>query len=80
MNVEETMGASRPTQGVRIVEFEQSSLNINGKSISVDIELWDCSGDHRYNHILKTLDAPSIGAIFYFILIMFSLLTALNYT
>lgn len=50
----EESGTPRPTQGVRIVEFELSSLNINGKNTNVDIELWDCSGDHKYvcNHFL----------------------------
>lgn len=49
INIEEAE-APRPTQGVRIVEFELPNLNINGKSTSIDIELWDCSGDHRYDN------------------------------
>lgn len=36
-----------PTQGVRIVEFELTDVNIEGKPTTIDIELWDCSGDHR---------------------------------
>lgn len=46
INIEE-MGTPRPTQGVRIVEFEVSNLSINGKITNIDIELWDCSGDHK---------------------------------
>lgn len=46
VNIEE-VDVTRPTQGVRIVEFELSNLVVNGKSHNVDIELWDCSGDHR---------------------------------
>lgn len=47
INVEE-VNSARPTQGVRIVEFALSHLNINEKQCKVDIEMWDCSGDHRY--------------------------------
>ncbi|XP_068633655.1 intraflagellar transport protein 22 homolog [Battus philenor] len=47
LNIEE-VGVLRPTQGVRIVEFELSNLNVNGTNVNVDIELWDCSGDHRF--------------------------------
>lgn len=37
-----------PTQGVRILEFEVQNIEVNNKRISKDIELWDCSGDHKY--------------------------------
>lgn len=37
----------RPTQGARILEFESGNLNINNQTTKADIELWDCSGDHR---------------------------------
>ncbi|XP_076750691.1 intraflagellar transport protein 22 homolog isoform X2 [Xylocopa sonorina] len=37
-----------PTQGVRILEFEIQNINMNNKYITKDIELWDCSGDHKY--------------------------------
>ncbi|XP_045448234.1 intraflagellar transport protein 22 homolog [Melitaea cinxia] len=47
INVEE-VNSARPTQGVRIVEFALSHLNINEKQCKVDIEMWDCSGDHRF--------------------------------
>lgn len=47
VNIDE-VSVTRPTQGVRIVEFELSDLNVNGKRYNVDIELWDCSGDHRF--------------------------------
>lgn len=50
INLEEAV-TPRPTQGVRILEFELSSLNLNGKISNIDIELWDCSGDHKYAYL-----------------------------
>lgn len=44
--MEET-GSPGATQGARILEFDMSDLNVNGKNCNIDIELWDCSGDHR---------------------------------
>lgn len=43
----EEAGTPRPTQGVRIVEFELSHLNVNDNQCKVEIEMWDCSGDHK---------------------------------
>ncbi|XP_078047622.1 intraflagellar transport protein 22 homolog [Augochlora pura] len=37
-----------PTQGVRILEFELQDINVNSKNIAKDIELWDCSGDRKF--------------------------------
>ncbi|KAI5644362.1 ras of complex, roc, domain of DAPkinase domain-containing protein [Phthorimaea operculella] len=62
INIEET-GAPRPTQGVRIVEFELSSLNVNGKAKNIDIELWDCSGDHRFESCWPALRFGVQGVI-----------------
>lgn len=36
-----------PTQGVRILEFEINDIEINNERISRDLELWDCSGNHK---------------------------------
>jgi Rab-like protein 5 len=38
----------RPTQGVRILEFEVNDIEVNNKRITRDIELWDCSGNYKY--------------------------------
>ncbi|XP_029158218.1 intraflagellar transport protein 22 homolog [Nylanderia fulva] len=38
----------RPTQGVRILEFEVNDIEINDEHVSRDIELWDCSGDYKF--------------------------------
>ncbi|XP_033126788.1 intraflagellar transport protein 22 homolog [Anneissia japonica] len=39
----------RPTQGVRILEFESASLESDGQSSTLDVELWDCSGDTKFD-------------------------------
>jgi len=41
-------GEYRPTQGCRILEFEVPDVIISGKqTMKAEIELWDCSGDHK---------------------------------
>lgn len=44
---ENPSGEYRPTQGVRILEFEMQNLNVNNEKLKAEIELWDCSGDHK---------------------------------
>jgi Rab-like protein 5 len=36
------------TLGVRIVEFESNDLELNGRNIDAEVELWDCSGDRKF--------------------------------
>ncbi|CAB3261488.1 unnamed protein product [Arctia plantaginis] len=62
INIEEA-DTPRPTQGVRIVEFELSNLNVNGKTTNIDIELWDCSGDHRFESCWPALRLGVQGVI-----------------
>ncbi|CAH2096164.1 unnamed protein product [Euphydryas editha] len=62
INVEE-VNSSRPTQGVRIVEFALSHLNVNEKQYKVDIEMWDCSGDHRFESCWPALRLRVQGVI-----------------
>ncbi|KAI6236368.1 Rab-like protein 5 [Aphelenchoides besseyi] len=38
----------RPTQGVRIIEFESYELMADDIRVEPDVELWDCSGDRRF--------------------------------
>ncbi|CAD5219424.1 unnamed protein product [Bursaphelenchus okinawaensis] len=38
----------KPTSGVRIIEFESIELSLEDQRIEPDVELWDCSGDRRY--------------------------------
>ncbi|CAH0715526.1 unnamed protein product, partial [Brenthis ino] len=62
INVDEG-GISRATQGVRIVEFELSHLNVNDKPYKVDIEMWDCSGDHKFESCWPALRLGVQGVI-----------------
>lgn len=60
-----------PTAGVRILEFEE---NINGRSpdnsisalLTVMIELWDCSGDDKYESCKLAITDKLDGAIVIF--------------
>ncbi|XP_039292004.1 intraflagellar transport protein 22 homolog isoform X2 [Nilaparvata lugens] len=53
----------RATQGVRIVEFE-SYLNINNRSLKVDIELWDCGGNKKFEKCWPACYKDANGVIF----------------
>ncbi|KAK6623341.1 hypothetical protein RUM43_009193 [Polyplax serrata] len=45
---ENSTGDNRPTKGVRILEFVVQGVKTKGiYQRSVDVELWDCSGDNR---------------------------------
>ena len=37
-----------PTKGCRILEFEVNNISVKGKFVNAEVELWDCSGDHKY--------------------------------
>lgn len=50
----ETPKIYRPTIGVRILEIEKT-LTINGREITKQIELWDCSGSLQYEQIWVTV-------------------------
>jgi len=54
-STEHFMGDYRPTQGCRILEFEVADINVSGKTVKAEIELWDCSGDHKYEHFISHL-------------------------
>ncbi|XP_025091464.1 intraflagellar transport protein 22 homolog [Pomacea canaliculata] len=56
-------GEYRPTQGVRILEFEAAGLNLRGRS-SVDVELWDCSGDKKFEACWPAIARDAMGVIF----------------
>ncbi|CAK9797020.1 Intraflagellar transport protein 22 homolog [Anthophora quadrimaculata] len=53
-----------PTQGVRILEFEVQNINVNNKSMTKDIELWDCSGDHKFESCWPAIRKDAHGVIF----------------
>lgn len=47
-STESAVGDYHPTHGVRILEFSVPAVEIGRKNVNTDIELWDCSGDHRF--------------------------------
>ncbi|XP_076671825.1 intraflagellar transport protein 22 homolog [Andrena cerasifolii] len=53
----------RPTQGVRILEFEVQNIDINDKRVTKDIELWDCSGDHKFENCWPAIRKDLHGVI-----------------
>ncbi|KAF6031998.1 IFT22 [Bugula neritina] len=57
-------GEYRPTQGVRILEFETPLTKSKGRSGSIDVELWDCSGDHKYESCWAAMAKDASGIIF----------------
>ena len=52
-----------PTIGCRILEMEQN-LKISNRSEKTEIELWDCSGDLKYENSWPALSDESNGVIF----------------
>uniref|UniRef100_A0A914UPD6 Intraflagellar transport protein 22 homolog n=1 Tax=Plectus sambesii TaxID=2011161 RepID=A0A914UPD6_9BILA len=60
---EMTGGDYRPTQGVRIVEFESNDLELHGKSIDAEVELWDCSGDKKFEKCWPAIQKDTHGVI-----------------
>ena len=60
---ENIAGSYKPTAAVRILEFE-NKLNVNNQSVKADIELWDTSGDHRYESCWPAIRQDVNGVIF----------------
>ncbi|CAN9502938.1 unnamed protein product [Ophioblennius macclurei] len=58
-------GEYTPTQGVRIVEFEsQPEGSANNKTC--EVELWDCSGDFKFESCWPALMKDSSGVVIIF--------------
>lgn len=53
--VEVALADYRPTQGVRIIEFESYELSADDLRVEPDVELWDCSGDQRFEQCWPAL-------------------------
>ncbi|KAK3736340.1 hypothetical protein QZH41_020790 [Actinostola sp. cb2023] len=57
-------GEYHPTQGVRILEFESHSIEITpGRTANCEVELWDCSGDHRFSTCWPALQKDTNGVV-----------------
>ncbi|KAH9515141.1 Intraflagellar transport protein 22 [Bulinus truncatus] len=54
-------GEYHPTQGVRIIEFEAGS---DSGRATVDVELWDCSGDRKFEACWPAFVKDASAAIF----------------
>lgn len=57
-------GGYRPTSGCRIVEFEIPNLNVNNMMTKVEVELWDVSGDRRYESCWPAIQRGCNGVVF----------------
>uniref|UniRef100_A0A8D0KWJ2 Intraflagellar transport protein 22 homolog n=1 Tax=Strix occidentalis caurina TaxID=311401 RepID=A0A8D0KWJ2_STROC len=62
----EGIGSYSPTQGVRILEYEKPNLNGNSKGAGCRFELWDCSGDQKFETCWPALMKDSHGIIIIF--------------
>ncbi|XP_074968891.1 intraflagellar transport protein 22 homolog isoform X2 [Phalacrocorax aristotelis] len=62
----EGIGSYNPTQGVRILEYENPNLNGNTKGAVCRFELWDCSGDQKFETCWPALLKDSHGVIIIF--------------
>ncbi|GAA6234123.1 intraflagellar transport protein 22 homolog [Lates japonicus] len=58
-------GEYRPTQGVRILEFE-SQPEGSGDNKTCEVELWDCSGDFKFESCWPALMKDSSGVVIIF--------------
>nr|XP_046264994.1 intraflagellar transport protein 22 homolog isoform X2 [Scatophagus argus] len=58
-------GEYRPTQGVRILEFE-SQPGGSGDNTTCEVELWDCSGDFKFESCWPALMKDSNGVAIVF--------------
>ncbi|XP_028396898.1 intraflagellar transport protein 22 homolog isoform X2 [Dendronephthya gigantea] len=57
-------GDYHPTQGVRILEFESSGISVGGKEVSCEVELWDCSGDQKFENCWPAIQKDANGILF----------------
>jgi len=55
-------GEYHPTQGVRILEFETTASDSSRSNL--DVELWDCSGDRRFEGCWPAMARDASGCIF----------------
>ncbi|ERE76304.1 rab-like protein 5 [Cricetulus griseus] len=50
-----------PTQGVRILEFENPHVTSNNKGTGCEFELWDCGGDSKPKNLPRIGDFVSVN-------------------
>eukprot|EP01059_Diplonema_ambulator_P035024 TRINITY_DN8132_c0_g1_i2.p1 TRINITY_DN8132_c0_g1~~TRINITY_DN8132_c0_g1_i2.p1 ORF type:complete len:259 (+),score=45.00 TRINITY_DN8132_c0_g1_i2:403-1179(+) len=66
-NFKDTPSSSyKETVGVRILDYEPEGLNLPGRSVKVVVELWDVSGNHRYQSCWPAVAHEANGIIYVF--------------
>lgn len=55
-----------PTQGVRILEFENPHVTSNNKGTGCEFELWDCGGDSKFESCWPALMKDAHGVVIVF--------------
>uniref|UniRef100_A0A8C4PRA0 Intraflagellar transport protein 22 homolog n=1 Tax=Equus asinus TaxID=9793 RepID=A0A8C4PRA0_EQUAS len=55
-----------PTQGVRILEFENPHVTSNNKGAGCEFELWDCGGDPKFESCWPALMKDAHGVVVVF--------------
>ncbi|CAN8015127.1 unnamed protein product [Ixodes persulcatus] len=61
---ENSSGKYQPTQGVRILEFESGPVLVKGRQSRTAVELWDCSGDQKYELCWPAFSKDAQGVVF----------------
>ncbi|KAJ8043072.1 Intraflagellar transport protein 22-like [Holothuria leucospilota] len=56
-------GAYHPTEGVRILEFESSGSWTGNRTTTADVELWDCSGDPKFDECWPAIAKDTQGVV-----------------
>jgi len=51
------------TAGVRILEFDKTVRAAGGRNLQIKVELWDCSGDKKYENCWKALLRGTSGVL-----------------
>ncbi|CAH8497412.1 unnamed protein product [Schistosoma turkestanicum] len=61
--VDQVTGEYHPTSGVRILEYEQK-IKVKGKTGKIEVELWDASGDKKFEACWPAIFKGSHGVVF----------------
>jgi len=64
--IENIVQEYRPTKGVRIVEFERRNLNVKGRRVDAEVELWDCGSTGNSESCWPIFAKDVNGLIFVF--------------
>jgi len=51
------------TAGVRILEFERQVKGNNGRQFKISVEMWDCSGDKKYENCWGAILRQAQGVV-----------------